>query len=85
MPGKDGRLPKDNRSLNSLVRFLHCTHHRLFDGLPRSDGFVLDVEVNSTLSNHHQTIVLPPLSGAVLTQSSGTRHLSSADVPPECR
>ena len=63
MPGKDGRLPKDNRSLNSLVRLLHRTHHRLFDGLPRSDGFVLDVEVNSTLSNHHQTIVLPPLSG----------------------
>ena len=63
MPGKDGRLKKDNRSLNSLVRLLHRTHHHLFDGLPRSNGFVLDVKVNRTLPSQHKTIVVPPLNG----------------------
>ena len=60
MPGEDGRLKKDNRSLNSLVRLLHRTHHHLFDGLPH---FLLDVKVNSTLPSQHKTIVLPPLNG----------------------
>ena len=45
MPGKNGRIPKDNRSLQSLVRLLHRTHKRLFDGTLQTDGFRLDIVV----------------------------------------
>lgn len=42
MPGKNGRIPKDNRSLQSFVRLLHRTHKRLFDCTLQTDGFRLD-------------------------------------------
>ena len=45
MPGKNGRIPKDNRSLQSLVRLLHRTHKCLFDGTLRTNGFRLDCSV----------------------------------------
>ena len=41
MPGKNGRVPKDNRSLQSLVRLLHGTHRHLFGRAIQTDGFRL--------------------------------------------
>ena len=41
MPGKNGRLPKDNRALQSLVRLLHRTHKSWFANVIPSDGFRL--------------------------------------------
>ncbi len=45
MPGKNGRPPKDNRALQSLVRLLHRTHKNWFaNAIPSvipSDGFRL--------------------------------------------
>ena len=41
MPGKNGRLPKDNRALQSLVRLLHRTHQSWFINAIPSDGFRL--------------------------------------------
>ena len=41
MPGKNGRIPKDNRALQSLVRLLHRTHKSLVDNAIPTDGFRL--------------------------------------------
>ena len=41
MPGKNGRIPKDNRALQSLVRLLHRTHRCLRDHTIPADGFRL--------------------------------------------
>ena len=41
MPGKNGRLPKDNRALQSLVRLLHRTHKTCFANAIPTDGFRL--------------------------------------------
>ena len=41
MPGKDGSTPRDISSLYGLVRLLHRQHNKLFAGIPRRDGFVL--------------------------------------------
>ncbi len=41
MPGKNGRIPKDNRALQSLVRLLHRTRKCLFDNTVPTDGFRL--------------------------------------------
>ncbi len=60
MPGKNGRIPKDNRSLQSLVRLLHRTHQHLFCHLPHSDGFRLTIQ-DSIPAPQHATMV-PPLN-----------------------
>ena len=41
MPGKNGRIPKDNRALQSLVRLLHRTHKCFRDHAIPTDGFRL--------------------------------------------
>ena len=41
MPGKNGRFPKDNRALQSLVRLLHRTHKSWFANVIPADGFRL--------------------------------------------
>ena len=46
MPGKNGRIPKDNRALQSLVRLLHRTHRCLRDNTVSADGFRLGDSAN---------------------------------------
>ena len=46
IPGKNGRIPKDNRALQSLVRLLHRTHSCLRDPTVQADGFKLDDGAN---------------------------------------
>ena len=46
IPGKNGRIPKDNRALQSLVRLLHRTHRCLRDNAVYADGFKLEDGVN---------------------------------------
>ena len=46
IPGKNGRIPKDNRALQSLVRLLHRTHRCLRDTTVYADGFKLDDGAN---------------------------------------
>ena len=46
IPGKNGRIPKDNRVLQSLVRLLHRTHRCLRDNTVYADGFRLGNNAN---------------------------------------
>ena len=86
MPGKKGRIPKDNRSLQSLVRLLHHTHKRLFDGNLRTDGFRLDSGFDECVEDFayqvplfncndtpHQLLPQPQVDGSV-----AARELHSA-------
>ena len=61
MPRKNGRVPKDNRSLQSLLRLLHRTHQHLFRPLSHSDGFRLTIQDRNPTSLH--ATMIPPFNG----------------------
>ena len=52
VPGKNGRMHQDNRSLQSLVRLLHRTHRHLFGQSIQSDGFRLSAHGRTPSSTH---------------------------------
>ena len=60
MPGKNGRLPKDNRALQSLVRLLHRTHQHIFRHLEHSDGFRLTIQDRTPIPTHSNLV--PPFN-----------------------
>ena len=68
MPGRDGRIVKDNRALNSLVRLLHRQHFELFQDLPQTNGFQFLMTQQSRSQAEQDSHTIPTLQPDVIME-----------------